>query len=978
MAPRLELRISLSHPKRGRPRSRTVGKVTQATERSCVGASYRPSMRPHLASLVDDFRAHAQETAVVAHRGVRRYPTTYGEVADLAGRFSAELARRGVAPGERVALWGPNSAEWVAVFFGCLVRGVIVVPLDAAGSVEFAARVIADTKPKLVVGDEKLLASLIAANNGQRTMDNPPALPLQTIGTHLPAGPLFAVDPAVTLDAPFQIVFTSGTTAEPRGIVHTHRNILVTLDPIEREIAKYRRFEWPFHPLRFLHSLPLSHVFGQFMGLWTPALLAAEVHFADQLDPSRIADVIQRDRISVLIAVPRVLHLLRAHLLAHFPKLAAKIESGSASGLGGGAILRKWWRFRRVHRALGWKFWAIISGGATLPADLEAFYNKIGLALIQGYGMTETAALITLNHPFHIAPGTIGKTLPGREVKIGADGEILVRGAMLSGATWQHGAMNARESEWLATGDLAEESEHGEFKFLGRKGDVIVTGAGLNIHPADLEVALAAQPGIRATAVVPCDFAAGPEPVAVVLSALDEGQLDAAVATANRTLAEFQRIRRVLRWPEPQFPYTSTGKLIRRKVADWVCAQYGEGGGSIPPGQSSDEVPVGKDSLLSLISEVSGEPVPYVPDPSVLRLSDDLHLDSLGRVQLQSTIERTFAIDIDDDAIATAVTVGDLRGLLECVVRSSFSVIRSDAASASQSPPPLTPDGAQRELSNEQRTTNNVQQAVSIPAAPPSDPNIYPHWPWAWPIRMLRVAFLECAMRPLAWLLAKPYVIYEPGAREALAALRSHNSGERRTHSEQPLLLISNHITAYDGALVLYALPSPLRRRIAPAMSGEMLRDYRDMRNQGTWILNLLAPAAYWLLTALFNVFPLPRDRGFRRSFAHAGEAMDRGYSVLIFPEGTRSLTGHMNRFRSGIGLLARDMQAPVLPIALRGIYDLVADRGNAGPRPRWFHAGRIQIRIGAPIPAADLSALEPAALAARLEDALRRLVESN
>ena len=500
-------------------------------------------MRPHLASLVDDFRAHPREIAIVTHRGVRRYRTTYGELANLAGRFSAELARRNIAPGERIVLWGANSAEWVAVFFGCLLRGVLAVPLDAAGSPDFAARVIADTKPKLVVADPKLLASLDATHNAQRTPDNVPSLTLPDIADHIPADPLFTISSSVTLDAPFQIVFTYGTTAEPRGIVHTHRNILVTLDPIEREIAKYRRFERPFHPLRFLHSLPLSHVFGQFMGLWTPALLTAEVHFADQLDPSRIASVIRRDRISVLIAVPRVLHLLRAHLLAQFPSLAAQLEAvPTAVTTNIASVLRKWWRFRSVHRALGWRFWAIISGGAALSADLEAFYNKIGFALIQGYGMTETAALVTLNHPFHIAPGTIGRALPGREVKIGPDGEILVRGAMLSGATWQHGAMHAREGEWLATGDLAEENAHGELKFLGRKGDVIVTGAGLNIHPRDiesaLESALAAQwPGRHTAAVVPCDFAAGPEPVAVVLTSLDDAQLDAAVATANHSLA---------------------------------------------------------------------------------------------------------------------------------------------------------------------------------------------------------------------------------------------------------------------------------------------------------------------------------------------------------------------------------------------------------------------------------------------------------
>jgi long-chain acyl-CoA synthetase len=296
-------------------------------------------------------------------------------------------------------------------------------------------------------------------------------------------------------------------------------------------------------------------------------------------------------------------------------------------------------------------------------------------------------------------------------------------------------------------------------------------------------------------------------------------------------------------------------------------------------------------------------------------------------------------------------------------VRSPLSVARS---------PELKSHGETPVRSNEQPTTYNASASAH------RDQNLYPHWPWSWPIRLLRTAFIDLAMRPMVWLLAKPRVVYEPGAREALEKASALNNGERTTHNAQPFLLISNHITAYDGALVLYALPAPLRRRIAAAMSGEMLRDYRDMRNQGAWILNLLAPAAYWLLTALFNVFPLPRDRGFRRSFAHAGEAMDRGYSVLIFPEGTRSLTGRMNRFRSGIGLLAQQTEAPVLPIALRGIYDLVAEREATGPRPRWFHAGRIEIRIGAPIPAEELSALEPAALTTRLEDALRDLVESN
>ena len=128
-----------------------------------------------------------------------------------------------------------------------------------------------------------------------------------------------------------------------------------------------------------------------------------------------------------------------------------------------------WWRFRAVHRRLGFKFWAFVSGGATLPADLESFWTTIGFALIQGYGMTETTALVTLNHPFKIARGSIGKPLAGREVQIGADGEILVRGDSIASQVWQHGGLQAREPGWLATGDLAARNEQGELIFAGRK-----------------------------------------------------------------------------------------------------------------------------------------------------------------------------------------------------------------------------------------------------------------------------------------------------------------------------------------------------------------------------------------------------------------------------------------------------------------------------------------------------------------------------
>jgi long-chain acyl-CoA synthetase len=913
-------------------------------------------VRQHLASLVEDFRRHSAETAVVAHRGNRRFRTTYGELAHLSGRFAAELNRLEIAPGDRVLLWGENSAEWIACICGCLLRGVIAVPLDAAGSPAFAQRVLEDVAPRLIAGDPKLLASLNAGTT--------PQLLLPTLPTHLPPTPEFTVHPSVTDQTPFQIIFTSGTTSEPKGIVHTHRNVLASLQPIEKEIAKYRKYERWVHPLRFLHTLPLSHVFGQFMGLWTPALLAAELHFSDSREPARMTEMIRRERISVIIAVPRILEMLRAHILRQFPTLEAELMPAPPNPVGDQreqhakprTARSAWWHFRRVHRALGWKFWAVISGGATLPPDLELFWNRLGFALIQGYGMTETAALVTLNHPFKIGQGTLGQPLPGREVRLSDQGEILVRGDMLAQSTWQAGVMRPREGEWLATGDLATQSPTGELRFTGRKGDLIVTAAGLNIHPTDLESALLAQPGIQAAVVIPCDTPAGQEPVAVVLSTASEPELQSAIATANQVLAEYQRIRRFLRWPEPQFPYTSTGKLLRRQVRDWACATLAESHAGAPaPTQ---------DILLTLIAEITGEPTPEPND--LLRLSEDLHLDSLGRVQLQSALQQRLALEIDDEAIARAQTLADLRVLIQPNVQPSAQSApgpnreRKEGGHPERSPARFLRRAESKdpeEFIASQSFTGSRENA-SRPAVDgtfqshrPSERDAYPHWPWTWPIRLLRIAFTEAILCPLVWFLAAPKIT--------------------RTATELPtgpLLLIANHVTAYDGALILYALPAQLRRRVAAAMSGEMLRDLRHARNHSNGFLNLLAPASYWLITALFNVFPLPRRQGFRRSFAHAGEALDRNFAVLIFPEGTRSRTGALQPFRPGIGLLAQQSRVPILPIALLGLHELRASH-------RWFRSGKLEVRIGSPIPFSEASrSSDPAALTAHLEQSLRRL----
>ena len=875
-------------------------------------------MRPHLASLVEDLRRNGRQTAVVCYRGVRRHATTYTDLATLSGRFAAELDRRGIAPGDRVVLWGDNSAEWIAAFFGCLLRGVLAVPLDAAGSPEFAARVIADVTPKLILADPPRLPTLPATI---------PHLSLDTLQLHLPTHPVFAVAPSVTLDAPFQIIFTSGTTADPRGIVHTHRNVLASLEPIESEISKYRIFERPFHPLRFLHSLPLSHVFGQFMGLWTPALLAAEVHFEPQLEPARMIDRIRWNRISLLIAVPRSLELLRSHLRLRFPELDAQLATSV-----GWHILKRMWRFRRIHRLTGWKFWALISGGATLPPELELFWAHLGYAVIQGYGMTETAALVTLNHPFHVGRGTLGKPLPGREVRISPEGEILVRGDVVSGSTWINGHIQPRASEWLATGDLATQDTSGELRFSGRRGDTIFTAAGLNLYPEDLEAALLKQPGVRAAAVVGCAGPNGPEPIAVLLSDGDDAHMRQTLEQANRSLANFQQIRHVLRWPEPSLPFTSTGKLLRRVVASWACEQLAAT--AAHPASSRGDV------LLEMIASVTGESP--TTDADTARLSEDLHLDSLGRVQLQSLLEQRFGLELADEQIAQVATLGELRTL----AGSPANVSATAPTPEETHDQPATP----REVQTP--STKPTITPAPIPTAPSTLEHRYLRWPWLSAVNILRVAFQEIVVRPLVGLLAAPSV-----------QLPEHPA----TTPPSPMLIIANHITAYDVPLVLYGLPPTLRRRIAVAMSGEMLLDFRRGRGAPNALLNAPMPIAYWLLTVLFNIFPLPRLGGFRRSFEHAGRALDRGYSVLIFPEGQRSNNGTLQPFRSGIGLLAQQAETAVLPVALLGLGDVKRTGGH------WFRSGRLAVRVGDPIPYNPLST--PEQTTQRLQAAMSELL---
>lgn len=820
--------------------------------------------RRSLVEYLDNFRRRGNECAYIQRRGYRAERWSYRQVAETAFRFARELEQRNIGKGDRVLIWGPNSAEWVTVFFGCALRGTIVVPMDDAAASDFALRVAEQVKARLVVCSRSHTPFSVS------TLVLEDLQPL--LAQHSPA--LYDAVP-ITPQDPLEIVFTSGTTAEPKGVVITHGNVLGNVAPLEAEMQKYLKYERIIHPVRFLNLLPLSHVFGQFLGIFLPQLLGGTVIFQKALKPGEVTATIRRERVSVLVAVPRMLQSLKEKVerdLADQGGLESFRRKFQAAE--GKHFLRRWWIFRRIHHSLGWKFWAFICGGAALDRSTEEFWGRLGFAVIQGYGLTETTSLISVNHPFRLGKGSIGKVLAGREVKVDKDGEILVRGSGVASGYWSGKELRpvASEEGWYRTGDLGELDVEGNLYFKGRKKNVIVTPAGMNIYPDDLEAALRRQPEIQDCVVISLPREGNAEPCAVLIMR-EPGDPEPVVRRANESLSEYQHMRNWFVWPEKDFPRTSTQKPRTNVIQQAVQAQLGENATS-----SAVSSPLAE--LIGRITKREGK------INSAANLEADLNLSSLDRVELLSALEDRYQIDLSETRFAAVKTLGDLEGMLHGQL-------------------------------------------------PPRVPYHYPAWVQRWPVTWIRLIAHYFLLRPAVFLLGWPRI----EGRENLRGV----SG--------PVIVICNHIGDVDVGFVQTALPARLRHKIATATGGEALELLRTPPPDRNLLGKIYDRIKWTLGVSLLNLFPLPREAGFRQSFAYAGECVDRGYSILIFPEGRHTTDGKLNPFRSGIGLLVNNLRIPVVPMRIDGLFEL-KQAGKKFARPY-----RVHIKIGAPVtfaPASD------------------------
>ena len=800
--------------------------------------------------------------------GYRTWRWSYADLDAGIRRFVAYLDGHGIRSGDRVVLWSDSRPEWVAVFWACLARGVQVVPLDRQSSPEFVERISGRTNARLLV------------HSGASPSSSPSLerFAIESLGG-LPEGPRFSATPAKGSDV-VEIVFTSGTTAEPKGVIHLHGNICANLDPIRREIDRYKQWAGPFQPIRILDLLPLSHMFGQSMGVFIPLLLEGSAAFTTELHPAAVRHRIRRERISVLVCVPRILDSLRADIERQYPRSKAVPQRP------GGPISR-WWRHRDIHRAFGLKFWAFVVGGAMLDPETESFWSRIGLLVIQGYGLTETSPVVSVNHPFRARRGTLGEVIGGQEIRIASDGEILVRGPSVVGEYLEAGTRRTRTVDadgWFHTGDIGEQDDEGRLVYRGRKKDVIVTADGMNVHPEDIEAVLTREDGVRDAVVVPVGPASGERiHAALILDDPAENVL-AVVERVNGQLEPHQRIQSASEWPDDEFPRTtSTFKTQRRKVAERLCSTAGA------PDRTEES---GLEQVLLSLTRRSREDL-----SDEHRLAEDLGLSSLERIDLLASLEDRYGIELNEGAFSNLSTIGQVR---EWVAGQAASTApgRSSAADAATAIEPRTAAGR----------------------IPP------PRWARTRAVVVVRSAMRRALFHPL-------FRHYIPLSVAGLGNL---------DRVVPPVIFAANHTSHLDTVALTAALPPEWQKWLAPAV-----RQQHFFPTHGTpeWTRRIGLRTLYTLCCGLFNAYPLSQDLGqVRDSLRYTGELVAAGFCPLVYPEGGLTPDGSLQRCQAGIGLMSLRLEVPVVPVHLDGLFDVMSMHDS------WPRRGSARIEFGSPV----------------------------
>jgi long-chain acyl-CoA synthetase len=734
---------------------------------------------------------------------------SYAELGQRSYQAAAILRQEGIGKEDHVLLRAPNCPEWVAFFLGTVLLGAVLVPVDSDASPDFVRRAAARTSAKLFVysGEPLALEGLRSLDLGCLYRE-----PLPGPADNL-TNPVLQTDPAI-------VFFTSGTTASPRCIVLSHGNIVSQVEGFRgwRRLARWI-------PVRMAVMAPLSHSQGIMLGMAIPLSLGLSVIYTQASHPAYLVRLLRDNRVVVLSTVPRVLRVLsdffRQQPYGKGPAtLADKLANAKAFPL------RRHYIFTHLRRLVGYHFWMIFVGGAPLPREEERFWFESGCLLVQGYGLTETSAIVSVNAPVFGAFGSVGKALANQKIRLAEDGEILVRGAnVMSGYANEDNTENFSDG-FLRTGDIGRFDQLNRLYIVGRKKDVVVTGEGFNVYPSDVEGVLNALPGVQDSVVLGVEDEGHTRVHAVLLlrPGTDASEL---ISQANERLLLHQQIQSWTVWSEPDFPRTSLLKprrtLIRERLlrGSQNLIDAPDKANDLPQILSTEE----KHQRLSALARYLVDVRSATQEEDRISLARDLGISSLDMAQLLLLLERESGHCLHEVMPNERTTVAELRSaVLKPTLHDRF----------------------------------NRHEAVRPP-----------WWADLFALRVLRRWMNPLVLRPWAYSCAHINVA----------------GTEHLPCSRGPVIYAGGgHQHGSDGLFVYYSLPAHLRTDMALIMSRWVFRAYLRPDRETHLRDCVLAFLGLKLLVPLF--FPVVLSSSFEYSHETLLEAcrlIDRGFSVLAF-----------------------------------------------------------------------------------------------
>jgi long-chain acyl-CoA synthetase len=865
-----------------------------------------------------------QNVALEIQRRDKVESYTYAEARRMAESIGAWLAKSELQSGARVAILADNHPRWVAAFLGAVAAGCTAVPLDTALHSDQIATLLRDSGSSLLFCDVKHLATAaeaIASLPIKIVLTNPAELkggstsvnPVTDLDSIFTSGSSGFKPAAVASDHVASLLYTSGTTSDPKGVMLTHANLMGEVESV---------FRWahvgPTDAV--LGVLPLFHVLSQMANLMLPLVKGARVVYLETLNTTELLRALNERQITIFAVVPQFFYLIHERIFKEVAKRGAAaawalkalmtVNRGlRAVGFNAGRIF-----FGKLHRTFGDRMRYLITGGSRFDPQIGYDFHALGIDVLQAYGLTETTGAAFVALPHHNVIGSVGPPLPGVEGKIidpkppedggPAVGEIAIRGAIIMKGYWNRPDATAAvlKDGWLLTGDLGHFDSGGNLFITGREKDVIVLSNGKNVYPEEIEsyylkspyikeigvMAMESEPGNPASdrlyAVVVPDFDLLKE--RKIVNAKEVIRYD--IEGISSHIPSTKRIGSYEIWQEP-LPRTTTRKLKRFELENRVRANQKRGQAadsevSSQPALSAEDAKWLEQpevqQALKIIREASKTASAVIRPSDNLEL--DLGLDSMQRIELLVALEQELGGDVEESSLAEIYTVREL-----------VDAIRESAAAGKTISSSREQPAGWKSILQEESTDREVLALAR------------------------HNRFYESFL----------YGLFRLVQIFASDGFRMQVSGLEKLPPQGSYIISSNHQSYLDPILMASVLPSSVFRNLFSVGTSEIFGS-GFMRRLARWLRVIVVdPDA--------NLVPAMRAGAF---------GLRHGRILILYPEGERSIDGTPRTFKKGAAILSIHLQVPIVPVAIEGFYE-------AWPRGKRFQKfAPVKIQFGDPI----------------------------